>query len=287
LAPEVPVSGLSIIRSVPGYEYPIVESLASLLPLVREVVVVTQSGDPVIEALGGLGGGRVRVVETDWDEGPKVRGLTLARQTNRALSECRSGWALYLQADEVLHEQDYAAIRAALARFDGADEVDALSFRFLHFEGSYDFVNPMRYRRQCRLVRNDGRLESVRDAAGFGRKDGGRLRTRRSGARIFHYGWSVAPEALKAKTLALARLYHEDSWVARHWASVPPERLGNVEVAFRWSGTHPAVMRERIASRGWRVDPRRRPALGTPLLTPRFYGAWLSKWGLAPRRWWL
>jgi hypothetical protein len=284
LAREVPVSGFTIIRSAPGYDYPIAESLRSLLPLVDEVVVVAQRGDAALAAVRGLADMRIAIVESDWEESRALGGGTLARETNRALARCRCPWALYLQADEVLHEADYDVLRSALARYDGAPRVDALSFRFLHFEGSYDYVNPLRYRRQCRLVRNDGRLQSVRDAAGFGRLDGRALRTRPSGARVFHYGWVAAPAALKAKTLALARLFHDEAYVSRRWAPVPPESIGSVEVAFRWAGRHPAVMRERVARQDWRVDPRCRPPLDSPLLSPRFYGAWLRKWRLVPRR---
>ena len=282
--PEVQVSGFTIIRSVPGYDYPVGESVRSLLPLVAEVVVVAHQSDPALATIHGLGDPRVAVVESDWDEGRELRGRTLARETNRALARCRFPWALYLQADEVLHEVDYGAIRAALARHDGEARVDALSFRFLHFEGSYDYVNPLRYRRQCRLVRNDGRLESARDAAGFARRDGRPLRTRRSGARVFHYGWVAAPAALKAKTLALARLYHDEAYVRRRWDPVPAERIGSVELAFRWRGTHPAAMNARIARQDWRVSSERRPAFDTPLASARFYAAWLRKWGLLPRR---
>jgi len=286
--PEPRVSGCTIIRSAAGFDYPLEESIRSLLPLVDEVVVVAHRGDArARETVGAVGDARVTIVETDWDEGPSGRGSVLARQTNLALERCRHPWALYLQADEVLHEEGYEAVRAALARYRDDDGVDALSFRFLHFEGSYELVNPFRYRRQCRLVRNDGRLESVRDAAGFGRRDGRRLRTRRSGARIFHYGWVRSPAQLKAKTLALAALYHDEAQVTRRWAGVPADKLGNVELSFRWRGTHPAVMRGRMARMDWRVPVERRPPLDTPLLSPRFYGAWLGKWGLVPRRWWL
>jgi len=284
LGREVPVSGFTIIRSAPGYAYPIGESLSSLMPLVEEVVVVAQRNDPALAVVRGLADERITVVESDWDDGPDVGGRTLARETNRALARCRCRWALYLQADEVLHEADYDAIRTALARHDASERVDALTFRFLHFEGSYGYVNPLRYRRQCRLVRNDGRLQSVRDAAGFGRLDGHRLRTRRSGARVFHYGWAAAPAELKAKTLALARLYHDEEYVSRRWAPVPADAIGSVELAFRWSGRHPAVMRERVARQDWQVSSARRPRFGTPLASVRFYAAWLRKWGLLRRR---
>ncbi len=283
MAREPQISGFSIVRRAVELDYPVLESLRSLLPLVDEIVVVAHRGDDeTLDLLASLGDRRLQVVPIDWDEGPRGAGGTLAWATNIALAQCRHPWALYLQADEVIHEADYGRIRGALARYDGADAVDALSFRFLHFEGSYGYVNPLRYRRQCRLVRNDGRLESVRDAAGFGRLDGRRLRTRSSGARIFHYGWARRPEALKAKTLALARLYHDEAWVTGQLGTLPAERLGSAELAFRWTGRHPEVMGPRIA-RGDLGHPLRRGPLATPLLKSRFYAMWLRKWGLLPR----
>ena len=277
------MSGLSIVRSAPELDYPIVESLRSMLPLVEELVVVTHRGDDATrELLDGIGERRLVIVETDWDDAPRVAGWALARQTNIGLARCRFPWVLYLQADEVIHEADHDLIRAALERFDAAAGVDALSFRFLHFEGSHGYVNPLRYRRQCRLVRNDGRLQSVRDAAGFGRADGRRLRSRRSGARVFHYGWARRPAALRAKTLALLRLYHDEASVARRWAALVEGPLDSADLAFRWSGSHPAVMRERIL-RGDLGDARPHRLLESPLLRRRFYVMWLRKWGVLPR----
>ena len=284
MAPEVRVSGFTIVRGARECDYPILESLRSLLPLVEEIVVVVHREDgETREMLGALRGAPLVVVEDDWDAGPRGRGLALARLTNAALQRCRHRWAFYLQADEAVHEDDHDAIRAALARWDSRPSVDALGFRFLHFEGSYGRVNPLRYRRQCRLVRNDGRLQSVRDAAGFGRCDGARLSFRSSGARIFHYGWARSPEALKAKTLALARLYHDDLEVARRLGALRGEDLARPDLAFRWSGTHPAVMSDRIRQASWDPDRYRTAPWGTPLLNPDFYAAWLRKWRVLSR----
>ena len=283
MAHEPHLSGFSIVRAARELDYPVLESLRSLLPLVDEVVVVAHRGDAeTLGMLDSLEDERLRVVPIDWDEGPRGGGRTLAWLTNIALARCRHPWALYLQADEVIHEDDYDRIRQAVQRNDGLGAVDALSFRFLHFEGSYGYVNPLRYRRQCRLVRNDGRLASVLDAAGFARADGRPLRTRRSGARIFHYGWARRPEALQAKTLALARFYLEEAAVARRWGTLPAARLGSAELAFRWSGSHPAVMRPRIA-RGELGTVARRRLLDSPLFKRRFYTMWLRKWGVLPR----
>ena len=283
---STPLSGFTIVRDAVRYGYPVVESLRSLLPLVDELVVaVGRSGDGTLELVRSIDDPRLIIIETDWDDSLRRAGLVLAQQTNLALNRCRHPWAFYLQADEVVHEDDYPHIRAALDRAASRGDVDALSFRFVHFEGTYAYVNWLRYWRQCRIVRNDGRLESVGDAAGFARRDGRRLRRYPSGARIFHYGWARAPALLREKTLAFQRLYHEDdAAIAARWAAASTDDLSDVDLAFRWRGTHPAVMSERIAGVSWEVPPERRPPLGTPLLNPRFYAEWLRKWRILPRR---
>ena len=68
MALESGVSGFTILRSVAGFDYPIGESLRSLLPLVDEIVVVTHRGDTAArEAIHALGDARLDVVETDWN----------------------------------------------------------------------------------------------------------------------------------------------------------------------------------------------------------------------------
>ena len=281
----LPVSGFSIVRNAIQYGYPVAESLRSLAPLVEEIVLaVGRSEDGTLELVRSLDIPRLRIIETVWDESVRVGGRVLAQQTNLALSHCRHPWAFYLQSDEVVHEGDYDRIRAAIAACDADRRVDALRFRFLHFEGTYAYVNYVRYRKQCRLVRNNGAVESVGDAAGFGRRDGRPLRSKHTGAKIYHYGWARAPEVLKRKTLAFQKLYHDDAWVAERYGDIPAEYLSDVDIAFRFRGTHPVAMRERIGSADWRVPRGRRPPLDSPLLNPRFYAAWLRKWRLLPRR---
>jgi hypothetical protein len=179
-----PVSGFSFVRNAIRYGYPVAESLRSLAPLVDELVVAVGRGeDGTLELVRSLGIPQLRIVETVWDESLRVGGRVLAQQTNLALSHCRHPWAFYLQSDEVVHEADHETIRAAIARADRGRGVDALRFRFLHFEGTYAYVNYVRYRKQCRIIRNDGSVQSVGDAAGFGRTDGSPLGTARTGAK--------------------------------------------------------------------------------------------------------
>lgn len=278
------VSGFSIVRDAVRLGYPVAESLRSLAPMVDELVVaVGRSEDGTLELVRSLGLPGLRIIETVWDETLRRGGRVLAQQTNVALAECRHPWAFYLQADEVLHERDAARIRAALGRWDAIAGVDGLSFRFLHFEGTYGYVNYLRYRSQVRLVRNNGQIESVGDAAGFAGKDGRRLRNRPSGATVYHYGWARAPELMRRKTLEFERLWYDDADVEARWKGVPAESFGDVDIAFRFRGSHPAVMQERIGQADWQVPSGRRPPLDSPLLSPRFYAAWLRKWHVLPR----
>jgi glycosyltransferase involved in cell wall biosynthesis len=281
---RVPVSGFSIVRNAVRYGYPVGAALRSIAPLVEELVVaVGNSDDGTRELIAGLGIPQLRIIDTVWDESLRRGGLILSQQTNVALAECRHPWAFYIQADEAVHEDDYPKIEAALDRWKDDRDVDALRFRFLHFEGTYAYVNYVRYRKQNRIIRNNGEVYSVGDAAGFARRDGRKLRIRKTGATIYHYGWARAPEVLRTKTIAFQKLYHDDRYVAEHYEQVPAEYLSDVDIAFRYRGTHPAVMRDLIGGTNWQIPKARRPPLDTPLLNPRFYAAWLRKWRILPR----
>jgi hypothetical protein len=98
----------------------------------------------------------------------------------------------------------------------------------------------------------------VGDAQSFRRSDGSKLKVARCGARIFHYGWVRTPEAMREKTFFMDQLYHgaprpEDA------AEGIPHTGDNYRYKRFWGlrpyqGTHPAVMAERIRSKGWHWD---------------------------------
>src|SRR5690349_15726921 len=129
--PLPPLSGFSFVRNAIQYGYPVAESLRSLAPMVDELVVaVGKSDDDTLALVRSLDIPQLRIIETVWDDSLRVGGRILAQQTNLALSHCRHPWAFYLQADEVVHEQDYPRIREAIVRWDAHADVDALRFRF-------------------------------------------------------------------------------------------------------------------------------------------------------------
>lgn len=265
-ANPVRVSGFAIIRNGVQYDYPFEESLRSLLPLVDELVVVVGKGqDETLARVRALAANdpKFRIFESEWDENLRKGGLILSQQTNLAMSHCRGKWGIYIQADEVLHEEDYPQIRAALAAADTRPEVDGLLFDYVHFYGDFFVVNqnPSAYRREIRAVRLDRQVVSWKDAQGFRRSVDGefpKLNVVRCGARIFHYGWVRPPEVMKEKTVAMDKLYHEggpgtgDNHIYK--------RIYGLE---RFTGTHPEVMRERVERKRWKVDLMSAPLVFT------------------------
>jgi len=271
------VSGFSICRNAVKFDYPIVEVIRSALPIVDEFVVnVGQSDDGTLELIRTIGSDKIRIVESAWDDSMQKDGLLFSRETNIALSRCTGDWALYLQADEVLHEADYDAMRRALRDHRFNPSVLGFTFRYLHFYGDYRSCNPWFYHRAVRIVRNDGQVESCGDAVGFWLKaDQGYLqsehkdRVRPSGATIYHYGWVKAPRVLLDKIRYQSARHHGDQLGAQDARLLAKEayEFEDYDIMKSFSGTHPAVMADRV---------RRYPALKpgrNRWLRPAFYRA--------------
>ena len=256
------ISGFSIVRNAERYGYPVVESLRSLLPLVDELVVAVGAGeDRTLDLVRSAGGRKIKIIKTVWDLSARSGGRELSRQTNLALARVSGDWAVYLQADEVLHEDDLDLIAAACARHQRTP-VEGLRMRYLHFYGSYQTVQDHRrrwYRTAVRAVKTGRGIESVGDAYGFRVTAKGRSRRLLSlgcGARVFHYGWCRPPDVMAEKQSNLDRFYHDDAAVAQRAAAAAKAAafyadLGHLK-AFR--GSHPAVMSRRVAAQDWRFD---------------------------------
>ena len=130
------VSGFTIARNVIKFNYPILESIQSILPICDEFIVnVGDSEDDTLELIRSIKSDKIRIIQNDWDlsQGAEV----LSFQTNLALKECKGDWAFYLQSDEVIHEDDFKHLRNVMNKHLNENDVDALRFRWLHFYGSY------------------------------------------------------------------------------------------------------------------------------------------------------
>jgi hypothetical protein len=227
-----------------------------MMPLCDELIInCGDSSDNTRELCAALereAGGKIRVIESVWQTRGQSGGFQLKAQSDRALAECRAPWCLYLQADEVLHEEDYPKIRAAMALADGRPEVDGLLFDYLHFYGNFSYVIRGRnwYRREVRLIKNFRGTQSFRDAQGFRRQDGSRVRVIRPKVRVYHYGYVRSSESLGKKSAEMSQ------W----WGETPVTDPQSLQLhrhvgLTRFGFTHPAVMQDRIAQSGLCFDP--------------------------------
>ncbi len=277
------ICGFTIVRNGVKFDYPFVESLMSLLPIVDRLVVnYGKSEDNTLEVLRSIADPRLEIVEREWDMSMREGGRLLSFETNKALERCRGDWGFYLQADEVLHPEEYELILTDLQRAEKMG-LEAVSFRYIHFEATYDLYNPFRYRREIRAVKLGRGIISWGDAATFRKEDGSRPRTLRSRAHIYHYGWVKSPEVMLEKRREFEKLYHDDSYVEKKYREKLRYEFPNLPVLRRFKGTHPPVMEERIRKSNWKIEM---PGLRLPIfLHPRTYYILLHKWGILKGDW--
>ena len=253
------VVGVTFIRNAIRYDYPVTESLRSLLPLCDEVIVAVGASDDNTRALiAGLSSPKIRILDTVWDDSLREGGRVLALETDKALAAVPSDadWIFYLQADEVLHENDYPAIREAMQRHLPDPRVDGLLFDYYHFYGSYDDLGAARrwYSHEIRVVRANRGIYSYRDAQGFRRHDNQKLAVAPVAAHIYHYGWVKEPAAMQGKQETFNRYWHDDAWTEANVAKAAEFDYAGIDALTRFPGSHPAVMAERIARRNWHFD---------------------------------
>lgn len=247
------ISGFSFVRNAVLYDYPVVESITSILPLCDEfVLAVGRSDDETLELIHSIGSPKLRIIETVWDPTRRTGGAVLADQTNIALAAIQGKWGFYLQADEVVHENDLIHIENSVRQFDAESPVEGLLFDYVHFYGSYSLIGASRrwYRREIRIVRPTVGLTSWGDAQGF-RINGRKMRVKHSEARIFHYGWVKPPKIQQAKQRSFNTLWHSDEWVTRNVGNSAEYDYSNGGILAPFVGSHPAVMTNRVQSQHW------------------------------------
>ena len=255
----VKISGFTFVRNGVHLGYPFVASIRSLLPLCDEIIVnVPQSTDETLEDVRAIGDPRIRVVESEWDGNLRSGGHALSHHTNLALQECSGDWCVYIQADEVLHEDSVPDMRSAMEQESNHPAVQGLLVNYTHFYGSYwtHVYSFGWYYQEVRVVRRDARIRSCGDAQGFRTADGEKLRVKDSRGRYFHYGHALKPDLAERKLRNLSSLYHDDAGVSEELGRRPPRFYDDDQKVRRFSGTHPAVMRDIVAAADWTYHSR-------------------------------
>lgn len=252
------VTGFSFIKNAVKYQYPVVEAIQSILPICNEVIVaVGNSEDNTRNLVERIDPKKIKIIDTVWDESLREGGAVLARETNKALQavEADSDWCVYIQGDEVLHEQYHQEVYKQMQHWKDAKEVDGLLFKYRHFYGSYDYIGVASnwYKHEIRVIRNNQNIYSYRDAQGFRKANNKKLKVKPIDAYIHHYGWVREPKAMFAKQNNFGRFYDgPDGDVGRVY--VGEFDYSQIDALEKYTGTHPAVMQPRIDNANWQFE---------------------------------
>ncbi len=255
------ISGFTFVKNAVKYSYPVLESIQSLLPIVDEMIVcMGNSEDETSELIKGIGSPKIKIIHSVWDENLREGGKVLAVETNKALDATAedSDWLFYIQADEVLHEDFYPIILAAMKKYKKDKAVEGLLFHYHHFYGSYQYIGDGRkwYSKEIRVIRNDKSIRSHLDAQGFRWSEGRKLKVKLIDAFIFHYGWVRNPLKMKQKFIDFGKNWNDDHaqerWVSGYNKQASEEfDYSNIDSVTRFNGTHPAVMKDLLAKEDW------------------------------------
>lgn len=252
------ISGFTIIRNAIINDYPAVEAITSILPVVDEMVVaVGKSDDDTERLIRSIGSDKIRIVYSEWDLSHLPGGRVMAIETDKAFAQIApdADWAFYIQCDEVVHEQFHKSIRESCEKNLHDKRVMGLVFGYVHFYGTYDYVGDSRawYNKEIRIIRNDKRIHSFRDAQGF-RIDNKRLPCKLIDALVYHYGWVKDPVLMDRKLRGLSKNWMREADRERLENSVAVFNYEDYDSLARFSGTHPAVMQKRIQAKNWDVN---------------------------------
>lgn len=248
------ISGFTFIRNGETLGYPFVPSIRSLLPLCDEVIVnVPHSTDGTLAAVRAIGDPRIRIIESEWNENERKGDPMLRYHTDLALEKCTGDWCVYIQGDEVLHEDGIPAIRSAMERELKNEAVQALLVDYTHFYGSFwtEVYSFGWYYKEVRVVRRDPNIRASGGAQGFRTRQGEKLRVKESGGRYMHYGFALEPDQARVRKTNLSRLYGRE---------ITPERkvrfYDDDQKVRPFRGTHPAVMKDLADKATWKYESR-------------------------------
>ena len=253
------ISGCIILRNAVINDYPFVESILSVLPLVDEMIVSVDKGDDnTWDVIRKINDPKIKIIPSHWDMTKRSGGVVYAEETNKVLDAVRSDsdWILYIQADEIIHEKDYPKILEAAKLYANHIKVKGLLFRYIHFYGTYDYIGTGRqwYHAEVRMIKNDPSIRSYKDAQGF-RIGNEKIPVVKIDADIYHYGWVKSPEKMKKKIDNTIMFYNnDDEGIKRYREEVLSFSFDNFGKLDYFKGTHPAVMHDRIQIKNWQLD---------------------------------
>ena len=245
------IYGFSLIKNGVEFDYPFMESFASMLPIVNNLYInVGRSKDKTEEKCREINKDKIKIFTKDWDEDRTDRGHILSDNTNYILkilknsienNELNSAWGLYLQADEVIHQEELNLIKCDIQKAND-EGFDCVCFRYVHFWQSHNSIaiNKKWYPNEIRAIKLKTDIESYGDAQSFRRYQ----RKYYSNAHIYHYGHVRDQKAYTKKVDRMIMYYCSPvEWkkFSRKW-----KRKDRNTETLSFLVDHPKIMRSRI-----------------------------------------
>lgn len=249
------IYGLAFIKNGVKYDFPFMESLYSLQPIVEKISInVGVSDDGTLQELQNLN--FLDIIEVEWDDHRSDNGYIFSDMTNIPLKKLRQeadsesngdAWVIYLQSDEVIHEEDFETIKNDILQAE-QQGCDAVKFRYLHFWQNHNeiAIGKKWYPQEIRAIRLNSNVVNYGDAQTFS----GYTKTYESNAHIYHYGHVREEKAYKAKIDRQARYHQKGFKYYRKKIKNFFKKLTQEQETIPFYGDHPEVMKDRIARLG-------------------------------------
>lgn len=237
------IYGFSYVRNGESIGYPYYEAFQCLSAFCDHTyLAVGDSNDGTREKLSQLP--KVTILDTVWEEKMRVDGAIFSQQANLALAELRKqhqdGWALHLQADQIVCEKDFDQLRTdfELAERNGCD---GFSMRFLHFWVRPDQLAYSKrwFPQTINAVKVDSKGISVGDSQSLGNCE----KVYDSDVQVFHYGHALGEKYLEKKQRALHRWWHKDGAIDA--VMKKSKKKDAKESSLSYLGVHPKWIQER------------------------------------------
>lgn len=264
------LSACTLIKNANKFDYPVVESIKSLLPFVDEYIINVGESDDGTEAL--IAGNfdhnkKVKLYFTKWET--KEFGTSFfSSQTNFAIDKCTGDYIIYLQADEAVHEEYGHKLRALAEEIDQNNKQGA-TFNYYHFEKAPNLIRKTykdgydAYDKEIRLFKNNGQLVSFGDGQSFcfvedlldprGPQPALHRPERfvESDLYIYHYGYLKDPKKLLSKKKELEQFYKVSEPTREE--KILGDNKGNYifstdDKLKPFLGSHPKVMAHRLGN---------------------------------------
>ncbi|MEO6302005.1 MAG: glycosyltransferase family 2 protein [Bacteroidia bacterium] len=250
------VAGFTIIRNAIKFDYPVVEAINSILPICDKFYVgVGNSDDSTRKLIENIASDKIIIIDTVWDDKLREGGKILSIETNKILDAIPEefDWCFYIQSDECVHEADLPKIKNVMELYEDDVAVDGLLFEYKHFYGHYKYIGIGRrwYKNEIRIIKNNKHIRSYKDAQGFRTDADKKLRVKRTGAFIYHYGWVKPPQAQQAKQENFHKMWHDDEWMKTNIPTVEEFDYSNIDLLGEYKNSHPKVFEDRIKKATW------------------------------------